>query len=282
MYGTGALVSMLTPDLRPLMGLPSPTSPTVGLFPTQGKSQVPQVNEIDLVDSEQLTPDGLIHPSQKLGSLKQDISTVPLVKSPVDALPTPQPVVKNGRVFETLREGLDSSEQALTVPETDLTAQDTTTPRIISASSESQVGTLLESEASAFTLDNESQPLSALEEGHSPGHNDEWVVCTLRGSDLKLITSTGNLNTIAFADPLSCLVNLIKILWRKTQQCRHSDANQWEELPLTMVLAGNCKDCSTMQVPLFWTGRDSGVPVLRNRVVLQPLMRRCGVEDAVE
>ena len=233
------------------MELPSPTSPTVGFFPTHGKSQVPQVNEIDLVDSEQLTPDGVIHPSQKLGRLKQDTSTVPLVKSPVNALPTPQPVVKNGRVFETLREGLDPPEQALTVSETDLIAQDTTTPPMISATSEGQVGTPLESEAPAFVFDNESQPLSALEEGHAPGNNDEWVVCTLRGSDLKLITSAGNPNAIAFADPLSCLVNLSKMLWRKMQQCRHSDANQWEGLPLTMVLAGNCKDCSTMPVPLF-------------------------------
>ena len=195
---------MLTPDLRPLMGLPSPTSPTVSLFPTHGKSQEPQVSEIDLVDSEQLlTPDGVIRPPQTLGSLKQDISTVPVVKSPVDALPTPEPVVKNHRDLETLREELDASEQALTVSDTDLAAQDTTAPPLISATSEGQVATLLENESSDLTFDEES---------HAFGHTDEWVICTLRGSVLKLITSAGNPNTIASADPLSSLVNLIKII----------------------------------------------------------------------
>ena len=166
------------------MGLPSPTSPTIGLLPTDKKSQDPLVSEIDLVHFEQfLTPDGVLHLSQKLGSLKQDILTVPHVKSPLDALPTPEPVVKNRQVLEIPREELDPSEQALTVSDTDLALQDTTAPPLISAISEGQVDTLLESESLAFTFDEESQVLSTLEESPAFGHADEWVTYTLRGSD---------------------------------------------------------------------------------------------------
>jgi len=202
---------MLTPDLRPLMGLPSPTSPSVSLFPTHEKFEDPQVSEVDLVDSQQLlTPDGVIHSAQKLGGLEQTASTAPLVKSSVEALPTPESVFKNRQVLtETLGEEIGALEQASTVSDADLAAQDSMVSPLIPATAESQVATPLESEPTVFTFDEESQLPSTLEESQAFDHTDEWVICPLRGSALKLTTSTGNPKVITFADPLSSLVNLI-------------------------------------------------------------------------
>lgn len=201
---------MLTPDLRPLMELPLLTSPTVGLFPTTEKSQDAQVGEVDLVDSERLlSPNSVIYPHQQSGSLEQAVSALPLVKSPVEASPAPEPVFKNSQVLtETLREELDTLEQALTVSDPDPTAQATTAPPLNSTTSGSQVATLLESEPSAFTFHEESQP-STLEEIEAFGHTDEWVSCILQGSYLKLINLAGRSNIMIFAVLLSSPMSLI-------------------------------------------------------------------------
>ena len=258
---------MLTPELRHLMELPSPTSPTVDLFPVHDKSQDHQISQGDLVDPEQLlTPDGAVHPLQKLGSLEKAVSNMPLV-----TLPTTEPVFKNGQVLiETLRTEVDPQKQALTVSVTDPAPQDTTAPLLISGTSEGP----LESEPSAFAINEESKPPCTLEESQPLGHTDEWVMYVV-GSRLALITSAENPNSIAFADLLSFLVNLIWILSSKIPPYRHIDDS------VTIALAGNYEDCR-MVLALFLMGRDLGVPLLRNQVVPQLLMLRCRAEDVVE
>ena len=173
-FATGVLAPMLTPELRHLMELPSPISPTVGLFPAHERSQDHQISEADLVDSEQLlTPDGIIHPLQKFGGLGQAVSNMPDVKCPEEASPTTEPVFKNSHVLvetiETLKAELDTPEQALTVSVTDPAAQEATAPLLILVASERPLG----NEPSAFTFDEESEPPSALEESHAFGNNDE-------------------------------------------------------------------------------------------------------------
>ena len=133
----------------------------------QEKSQDPQVSEVDQVDSEQLlAPNGVIHPLQKLDGLEQAVSAMPLVGSQ-DASPALEGV--------RLKREFDTSEQALNVSDTDPAAQDTTVPPLISATSKSQVATLLETEPSAFTYNEESQLPSTLEETQTFGYADEWV-----------------------------------------------------------------------------------------------------------
>jgi hypothetical protein len=252
-FGTSALASMLTPELRPFMELPSSTSPTVDLFPTHEKSQDHQISEVDLVDSEQLlTPDGVIQPLQKLGSLKQAVSTLPLVKCPAEASPITEPIFGNNQVLvETLRTEFDTPEQTLTVSVTDPAAQDATAPLSISAIPEGP----LESELSIFNFDEESQLPSTLEESQAFGHTNESVM-HVSGSCLKLITSAGNSNAIAFAVPLSSPVNLIWIPSSKMQTYRHSDGNQSKKLPVAKALVGNCGDYRMVLAPLLLMGRD--------------------------
>lgn len=235
---------MLTPDLRHLMELPSPTSPTVDLFPMHEKSRDHQISEANLVDSEQLlTPDGAVRPLQELGSQEQAVSNMPAARSPTPASPTTEPVFKNSQVFiETLKAEVDTQEQALTVPVTDPAAQNATASLLISATSAEP----LESEPSAFTFDEESQAF---------GHTDEWVVYVI-GSCLTLITSAGNSNSIASAGPLSSPVNIPWILLSKMQPYPHSDGKHSKILPVTIALTGNCEDCRMVLAPLFLMGRD--------------------------
>lgn len=234
-FGTGALVSMLTPELRHLMELPSPTSPTVDLFPMHDKSQDHQISQDDLVNSEQL-----LTPDDAVGSLQKAVLNMPLV-----TLPTTEPVFKNGQVLiETLKAEVDTQEQALPVSVTDPATQDTTTPLLISGTSEGP----LESEPSTFAIDEESKPTSTLEESQPFGHADEWVMCVV-GSCLVLITSAEKSNSKAFAVPLSSPVNLIWILSSKIPSYRHSDDS------VTIALAGNYEDCR-MVLALFLMGRD--------------------------
>jgi hypothetical protein len=201
---------MLTPDLRPLMGLPSPSSPNVSLFPTHErpwKSQDPQVSEVDPVDPELLTPNGVTYPPQKSDSPEQPISPLPLVKSSVEEPPTPELVFKDSQnLTETLREELDALESALAVSDTNPAAQDTIAPPLISTTSESQVATLLGSDT---TFDERSQVPSTLEESQAFDDTDEWVTCTLQGSYLKLRTSAGNSKATTFTDSLFSPMNLI-------------------------------------------------------------------------
>ncbi len=238
------------------MDLPLPISPTVDLFPAREKSQDRQISEVDLVDSEQLlTPDGAIHPLQRLGGLGQAVSFFPFVKCPEEVSPTTEPVFKNSQVLietiESLEAELDTPEQALTVSVTDPAVQDPTAPLLISATSERPS----ESERSAFTFDEESEPPSILEESQAFGHTDEWVMYVV-GSYLKLIASAGSSNPSAFADLLSSPVNLTWILSSKIQAYLHRHGKQSTEPPETTALAGNCKDCRMELAPLFLTVQD--------------------------
>ena len=173
-FGTGILAPMLTPDLRHLIELSSPISPT-DLFPTHEVSQDHQIS--DQVDSEQLlTSDSAIHPLQLLDGTGQAVSNMPYVEYPEEASPTAEPVFQNGQVLietiETLKAESDTPEKALTVSVTDPAAQDATAPLLISAASERPLG----SEPSAFAFDEESEPPSALEASQALGHTDEWVL----------------------------------------------------------------------------------------------------------
>jgi len=241
---------MLTPELRPLMELPSPT---IDLFPTQEKSQDHQISEADPVDSKQLlTLDGAISPLRKRGSLEQAVPNTPLVKRPTEAPPGAGPVYKNSQVLmETLKAELDTPEQVLAVSVTDLAAQDVTAPLLILATLEGS----LESEPSAFTFDEESQSPSTLEESQAFSQTDEWVMY-IAVSCSKLITSAGNSNAIAFADPLSSPVNLSWIILGRMQYYRHSDSNQRKKLPVSIALAGNCEDYRMVLAPLFLMALD--------------------------
>ena len=255
-FRTGVLASMLTPEIRHLMELPSPISPTVDLFPAHEKSQDHQVSPVDLVDSEQLlTPDGAIHPLQKLGGLGQAVSNFPYVKCAEEASPTTEPVFKNNQVpietIDTLKAELDTPEQALTVSVTGPAVQDAAAPLLISATSEQP----LESERSAFTIDEESEHPSILEESQTFGHIDEWVMCVV-GSYLKLIISAGILNSRAFADLLSSPVNLTWILSSKIQVYLHKGGKQSKEPPETTALAGSCKGCRMELAPLLLMVQD--------------------------
>jgi hypothetical protein len=244
---------MLTPELRHFMELPSPTSPTVDLFPMHEKSQDHQISEANLVVSAQLlTPDGAIHPLQELGGLEQAVLNMPVVKCPTEASPTTEPVFRNSQVLiETLKAEVDTQERALTISIPDPAGQDATAPLLISATSEGP----LESEPSAVTFDEESEPPSALEESQAFGRTDECVMYVV-GSCLKLITSAGNSTSIAFAGPLSSPVNIIWMSSSKMQPYRHSDGKQSKNLPVAIPLAGNCEDCKMVLAPLFLMDRD--------------------------
>ena len=241
---------MLTPEMRHLMELPSPISPTVDLFPAHKNSQDHQISSVDLVDPEQLlTPDGATHPRQKLGGLEQAVSNFPYVKCPEEASPTTEPDFKNSQaLIETLKQELDTPEQGLTISVTDPVVQDATAPLLISATSE-------QSERSAFTFDEESEPPSILEESQAFGHTDEWVVHVV-GSYLKLITSAGISNSKVFGDLLSSPVNLTRTLSSKRQAYLHRVGKQSKEPPETTALAGSCKDCRMELALLLLTVQD--------------------------